>query len=196
LKKKENGKTFIGRYAGTIKLLIKGKIDMTERINISSGVKWENIVGYSRAVRIGNIVEVTGTVAVDENGNLQGGNNAYLQADYIFKKIERILSQAGAQMADVTRTRMFVTDISRWEEFGRAHFEAFGTVKPATSMIEVKGLIGSEYLIEVEATAVISAVEKERGFFNKHFFGALKHSLMFLRFLSIAVGVIVTGILP
>jgi len=175
--------------------LKKGKIDMTERINISSGVKWEGIVGYSRAVRIGNIVEVTGTVAADENGNLQGGSDAYLQASYIFKKIEKILGRAGAQMSDVTRTRMFVTDISRWEEYGKAHFEAFGTVKPATSMIEVKGLIGSEYLIEIEATAVIISNEKQHSFFSSHLFTAIKHSLMFLRFLTIA-GIIVTGLLP
>jgi enamine deaminase RidA (YjgF/YER057c/UK114 family) len=130
---------------------------MPGRINISSGAKWEDIVGYSRAVRIGNLIEVTGTVAVDENGNLQGGSGAYLQAQYIFKKIEKVLSQAGASLADVIRTRMFVTDISRWQEYGRAHFEAFGQIKPATSMIEVKGLIAPEYLIEVEATAVADA---------------------------------------
>jgi len=168
---------------------------MTERINISSGVKWEGIVGYSRAVRIGNIVEITGTVAVDENGNLQGGSDAYLQAKYAFKKIEKVLRQAGAQMSDVTRTRMFVTDISRWEEYGKAHCEVFGKIRPAASMIEVKGLIGPEYLIEIEVTAVIISNEKQHNFFNSHLFTAIKHSLMFLRFLTIA-GIIVTGLIP
>jgi enamine deaminase RidA (YjgF/YER057c/UK114 family) len=125
------------------------------RINYSSGAKWEDIVGYSRAVKIGNIVEVTGTVAVDENNNLIGEGSAYLQTKFILQKIESVLKQAGAELKDVVRTRMFVTDISQWEEYGRAHGECFKDIKPCTSMIEVKGLIAPEYLIEIEATAVI-----------------------------------------
>ena len=126
-----------------------------ERINYSSGAKWEDIVGYSRAVKIGNTVEVTGTVAVDANNELVGKNDAYAQTRFIIEKIEAVLKRAGASLNDVVRTRMFVTDISRWEEYGRAHGEYFGTIKPCTSMIEVKGLIDPEYLIEIEATAVI-----------------------------------------
>ncbi len=126
-----------------------------ERTNYSSGAKWEDIVGYSRAVRVGNIIEVTGTVAVDENSKLVGGNSAYEQTKFIIQKIEGVLQKAGASLKDVVRTRMFVTDISRWEEYGRAHGEFFKNIKPCTSMIEVKGLIAAEYLIEIEATAVV-----------------------------------------
>lgn len=126
-----------------------------ERINYSSGAKWEDIVGYSRAVKIGNTIEVTGTVAVDANNEVVGWNDAYAQTRFIIEKIEAVLKKAGASLSDVVRTRMFVTDISRWEEYGRAHGEFFGTIKPCTSMIEVKGLIDPDYLIEIEATAVI-----------------------------------------
>jgi enamine deaminase RidA (YjgF/YER057c/UK114 family) len=125
------------------------------RTNYSSGAKWEDIVGYSRAVKIGNVIEVTGTVAVDENTQLIGGDSAYEQTKYIIQKIEKILKNAGAELKDVIRTRMFVTDISRWEEYGKAHGEFFKTIKPCTSMIEVKGLIDKTYLIEIEATAII-----------------------------------------
>jgi enamine deaminase RidA (YjgF/YER057c/UK114 family) len=127
-----------------------------KRTNYSSGAKWEDIVGYSRAVKIGNTIEVTGTVAVDENNNLAGGNNAYEQTKFILQKIEKVLERAGATLKDVVRTRMFVTDISQWEEYGRAHGEFFKDIKPCTSMIEIKGLIAPEYLIEIEATAVTS----------------------------------------
>jgi enamine deaminase RidA (YjgF/YER057c/UK114 family) len=127
-----------------------------KRTNYSSGAKWEDIVGYSRAVKIGNTIEVTGTVAVDEENNLVGGNNAYDQTKFILQKIEKVLERAGASLKDVVRTRMFVTDISRWEEYGRAHGEFFKDIKPCTSMIEIKGLIAPEYLIEIEATAVTS----------------------------------------
>jgi enamine deaminase RidA (YjgF/YER057c/UK114 family) len=129
---------------------------MNKRINISSGAKWEDIVGYSRAVRVGNIVEVAGTTAVDERGEVIGGNDPYAQTKYILQKIEKALSAAGASLNDVTRTRMFVTDISKWEEIGRAHGEFFREIKPAASMIEVKGLINPELLVEIEVTAVIS----------------------------------------
>ena len=127
-----------------------------QRINYSSGAKWEDIVGYSRAVKIGNTIEVTGTVAVDDNSDLVGGNDAYEQTKFIIQKIEKVLQKAGASLKDVVRTRMFVTDISRWEEYGKAHGEFFNDIKPCTSMIEVKGLIAPEYLIEIEATAIIS----------------------------------------
>lgn len=126
-----------------------------ERINYSSGAKWEDIVGYSRAVKMGNIIEVTGTVAVDENNVLIGKDDAYVQTKFIIEKIDRVLQKAGASLKDVIRTRMFVTDISRWEEYGKAHGEFFKNIKPCTSMIEVKGLIAPEYLIEIEATAII-----------------------------------------
>src|ERR1700741_5455497 len=127
-----------------------------QRTNYSSGAKWEDIVGYSRAVKMGNIIEVTGTVSVDENSNLVGGNSAYEQTTFIIQKIEKVLQKAGASLNDVVRTRMFVTDISRWEEYGKAHGEFFKDIRPCTTMVEVKGLIAPEYLIEIEATAILS----------------------------------------
>jgi len=126
-----------------------------ERTNYSSGAKWEEIVGYSRAVKTGNTIEVTGTVAVNDQDQIVGKDNAYEQTKFIISKIEKILSQAGASLKDVVRTRMFVTDISRWEEYGKAHGEFFKDIRPCTSMIEVKGLIEPQYLIEIEATARI-----------------------------------------
>jgi enamine deaminase RidA (YjgF/YER057c/UK114 family) len=126
-----------------------------ERKNFSSGAKWEDIVGYSRAVRMGNVIEVTGTVAVDAKDQVVGRGDAYAQTRFIIQKIEQVLQQAGASLADVVRTRMFVTDISRWQDYGRAHGEFFSHIRPCTSMIEVKGLIAPEYLIEIEATAVL-----------------------------------------
>jgi len=127
-----------------------------QRTNYSSGAKWEEIVGYSRAVKMGNLIEVTGTVAVDDNSNLVGGDNAYEQTKFIIQKIEAILQRAGASLNDVVRTRMFVTDISRWEEYGKAHGEFFKDIKPCTTMVEVSKLISPEYLIEIEATAIIT----------------------------------------
>lgn len=129
---------------------------MKKRINISSGAKWEDIVGYSRAVRVGNMIEVAGTTAVDQRGEIVGVNNPYEQTKYILAKIESALIEAGASMKDVVRTRMFVTDISKWEEIGKAHGEFFKEIKPAASMIEVKGLINPELLVEIEVTAVLS----------------------------------------
>lgn len=126
-----------------------------QRTNYSSGAKWEDIVGYSRAVKIGNTIEVTGTVAVDEDNKLIGENDAYTQTKFIIEKIEKVLQRAGASLADVVRTRMFVTDISRWEEYGKAHGEFFSAIKPCTTMVEVSKLIAPEYLIEIEATAVV-----------------------------------------
>ncbi len=126
------------------------------RTNYSSGAKWEDIVGYSRAVKIGNIIEVTGTVAADENSQPVFKEDAYGQTKFIIEKIETVLKEAGASLKDVVRTRMFVTDISHWEEYGKAHGEFFAAIKPCTSLIEVKGLIAPEYLIEIEATAIIT----------------------------------------
>jgi enamine deaminase RidA (YjgF/YER057c/UK114 family) len=128
---------------------------MADRILISSGTKWEESVGYSRAVRIGNIIEVAGTTAVNGE-DIIGKNDMYEQTKYIFEKIERALTEAGSSLKDVVRTRMYVTDISKWEEAGKAHGEIFRTIKPASTMVEVKSLINPELLIEVEVTAIVS----------------------------------------
>ncbi len=128
----------------------------SNRTNYASGAQWEDIVGYSRAVKVGNVIEVTGTVAVDEHNTLIGEGDPYLQTKFILQKIENILLQAGATLNDVVRTRMFVTDIKQWEAYGKAHGEVFHTIKPCTSMIGVSALIAPEYLIEIEATAILS----------------------------------------
>jgi enamine deaminase RidA (YjgF/YER057c/UK114 family) len=128
---------------------------MSDRVNYSSGAMWEDIVGYSRAVKVGNIIEVTGTVAIDENNEVVGKNDAYAQTKFILSKMEKILQQAGAELKHVVRTRMFVTDISRWEEYGKAHGEVFESIRPCTTMVEVSKLIGPDYLIEIEATVII-----------------------------------------
>ena len=125
------------------------------RTNYSSGSKWEDIVGYSRAVKVGNVIEVTGTVASADDGSVVGKNDAYAQTKYIYSKIESVLKRAGAEMKDVIRVRMFVTDISRWQEYGKAHSEYFKEIKPCNTMVEVKALIEPDYLIEIEATAII-----------------------------------------
>lgn len=129
---------------------------MSQRQNISSGTKWENLVGYSRAVRIGNLVEVAGTTAVDETGMLVGVGNPYEQTKFILGKIERALAEAGATMKDVIKTRMYVTDITQWEEIGRAHGDYLRDVKPAATMVEVRALIDPEMLVEIEVTAVVA----------------------------------------
>jgi len=121
---------------------------------ISSSAKWENIVGYSRAVRVGNVIEVSGTVASDGN-NVVGENDVYLQTKFILKKIESGLKEAEASLNDVVRTRIYVRDISKWREVAKAHQEVFGNIKPATSMVEVTSLISPEYLVEIEATAIL-----------------------------------------
>ena len=126
-----------------------------ERKNYTTGAPWEDIIGYSRAVQIGNQLEISGTVAVDDNG-LVGKDDAYAQTKFIINKMEKVLIQAGFSLKDVVRTRMFVTDISRWEEFGRAHGEFFRDVKPATAMVEVSKLIDKDYLVEIEMSAVRS----------------------------------------
>jgi enamine deaminase RidA (YjgF/YER057c/UK114 family) len=127
----------------------------SRRLNISSGAKWESIVGYSRAVRVGNIIEVAGTTAVDDQGQVVGVDNPYEQTRFILTKIEKALAEAGASLTDVVRTRMFVTDIAHWEEIGRAHGERFRDVRPAATMVEVAALISPELLVEIEVTAVL-----------------------------------------
>lgn len=124
------------------------------RKNFSTGAKWEDKVGYSRAVRIGDTIEVSGTVALVD-GELIGLNDPYAQTKCILQIIEETLQKAGAKLEDVIRTRIFVKDISQWEEIGRAHGEVFATIKPATSMVEVSALISSEFLLEIEATAIL-----------------------------------------
>lgn len=128
---------------------------MSNRIIISSGSPWEDIVGYSRAVRIGNIIEVAGTTAVDGDV-LIGGGSMYEQTKFILQKIEKALIAAGATLNDVVRTRVYVTDISRWEEVGKAHGEVFQSIKPASAMVEVSALINQQMLVEIEATAIVT----------------------------------------
>jgi len=128
---------------------------MLNRTNYSSGAKWEDIIGYSRAVKVGRLIEVTGTVASDENGNVVGKDDAYRQTQYIYQKIQKVLESAGATMANIIRVRMFVTDISRWEEYGEAHSEFFKDIKPCNTMVEVSALIEPDYMIEIEATAMM-----------------------------------------
>ncbi len=135
---------------------------MTERrLKISSGTPWEPVVGYSRAVRVGPWVFVAGTTATDEQGRVVGGDDAYAQTRYALQKVQRALEQAGASLQDVVCTRMYVTDISRWEEYGRAHAEAFGDVRPALTMVGVRALVDPAMLVEVEAIAVLLEAESE-----------------------------------
>ena len=123
------------------------------RTNYSTGAKWEDIVGYSRAVQIGNTLEVSGTVATDGIHVVAKGDY-YGQSKYILDKIDQVLKQAGFELKDVVRTRIFVTDISKWEEVGKAHGEFFKDIKPVTSMVEVSALIDPDYLVEIEISAV------------------------------------------
>ena len=128
---------------------------MNKRINVSSGTKWEDIVGYSRAVRIGNMIEVAGTTAVDEKGQVVGSGNPAEQTKFILSKIEKALTSAGATLRDVVRTRMFVTNIADWETIGRVHGLYFKDIKPVATMVEVRSLISPELLVEIEVTPIL-----------------------------------------
>jgi enamine deaminase RidA (YjgF/YER057c/UK114 family) len=128
---------------------------VTHRQNISSGTIWESLAGYSRAVRHGNTVHVSGTTATDDAGNLVGANDPYAQTVFIIQKIERALNAAGATLQDVVRTRIYITDANLWEPVSKAHGEFFNTIRPANTLIAVAALIGEGYLVEIEAEAII-----------------------------------------
>ncbi len=131
-------------------------IILSDRSNYSSGAPWESIAGYSRAVRIGNIIEVAGTTAVDTEGQVVGAGDISKQTDYIFNKIRNALNDAGSKMSDVIRTRMYLTDINDWETVARVHGDIFSDIKPVSTLVEVSGLIDEELLIEIEVSAVVT----------------------------------------
>ena len=128
---------------------------MTEKQHYFSGTKWEPIVGYSRAIRVGDQIFMTGTTATNEQGEIVGVGDAYAQTVQVIRNIERALNALGAELKDVVRTRMFVTDIARWEEYGRAHGEFFRDVRPCATMVEVRRLIDDRMLIEIEVDALL-----------------------------------------
>lgn len=137
------------------KFHLKTTRTMEKRINYASGSIWEDFVGYSRVVKVGNVIEVAGTVAAGNDGKVVGKDDVYAQTKFILKKIVDSLEMVGAKSKDIIRTRMYVTNISNWEEIGKAHSEFFSEIKPVATIVEVKGLIGPDFLIEIEATALM-----------------------------------------